>query len=159
MPLASGAGAVQSIRPVPSSVQVAPGPQSTDDAQIDPRGRRGPDPGSQRPLLLQVTQHPAPPPEWQSSPDARHVAIGSMTHLPPPPPPPSSSAHSFEQHSTSVVQSEPSRKHSGPLQIPPLHPSAQQSLARLHGALAGRHSGRHASVVDPATGSQRPLQH
>jgi hypothetical protein len=156
-PSASGEGTVHRERPLPSGVQDAPGQQSPAAEQIEPAGRQGPDPGSQRPVESQTPLQQVPePPEWQSSPDARHVAVGSTTHLPRPP---SARSHSFEQHSSSAVQSEPSRRHSGPVHVPALQPSAQQSLARLQGPFPGWHSARQDSVVDPATGSQRPLQH
>lgn len=151
---------VQTVRPVPSSVHGAPRQQSDAETHTAPIGRQGPGPGSHRPLVLSQTppgQQVPGPPEWQSSPDARHVAIGSMTHLPFAPP--SSTSHSFEQHCTSTVQPEPSRRHSAPVHVPALHPSAQQSLARVHPAPAGAHCGRQTSVVEPAAGSHRPLQH
>ncbi len=156
-PLDRGAD-VHSERPVPSSMHVAPGPQSIAVTQMAPSGRGGPGPGSHRPPGSQTTlQHVPDPPEWQSSPDARQVAVASITHLPLVPP--SSTSHSFEQHCTSVVQSVPSRRHSAPEQVPALQPSAQQSLARVHEPPAGRHSARQTRVVDPAVGSQSPLQH
>jgi hypothetical protein len=86
VPSASG-GAVQSVRPVPSSAHVAAASQqSVAETQMDPSGRHGPGPRSHLPFASQVIpQHPGPPPEWQSSPDARQGAVGSTTHRPLPP--------------------------------------------------------------------------
>jgi hypothetical protein len=156
IPSARGAD-VQSRRPVPSSMQAAPWQQSCAVTQMSPSGRQGPGPGSHLPVGSQTLLQQVPePPEWQSSPDARQVAVPSIPHLPRPP---SSTSHSFEQQSASEVQSEPSRRHSAPPHFPPLHPRSQQSLAREQDTPDGWHSSRQKSVVDPALGSHRPLQH
>ena len=74
---------MQTVRPVPSSVHGAPRQQSVAEPHTAPIGRQGPGPGSHRPLVLSQTPQQCPgPPEWQSSPEPRHVATGSITHLP-----------------------------------------------------------------------------
>ena len=149
------AGEVHSSSPLPLSEHV-PWQQSAAVRHTDPVGRHGPAPGSQRPLGSSHTpQHGCEPPEWQSSPEARHVATGSSTHRLPPPP---ALLHSLEQHCAFAVQSVPSREHSAPPHIPALHPSPQHSAAVKHPAPAGLHSARQARVAIPATGSHSPLQ-
>jgi hypothetical protein len=156
IPSGSG-GDVHSNSPPPLSAHV-PWQQSAVVRHTEPVARQGPAPGSQRSAgSSQAPQQGAEPPEWQSSPEARHVATGSRTHRLPPPPP--SLLHSFEQHWAFAVQGVPSRAHSAPPQIPPLQPSEQQSAAVEQAVPAGLQAARHARVIVPATGSHSPLQH
>ena len=57
--------------------------QSVAEPHTAPIGRQGPRPRvAPSPVLSQTPQQWPGPPEVQSSPDPRHVAIGSITHLP-----------------------------------------------------------------------------
>jgi hypothetical protein len=79
-PSASGA-LVHTCLPLASGVH-APAQQSDAWVQSAPGKRHGPGPTSQRWVLpLQTPQHPAPPPELQSSPAGRHGAACASAHF------------------------------------------------------------------------------
>jgi hypothetical protein len=67
-------------------------------------------------------------------------------------------SHRPEQHALSVAQGLPAVAHSVPPQTPPLHASAQQSLALSQRAPSARQYWAQASELAWGAGSHRPLQ-
>jgi len=97
-----------------------------------PRGRHGPGPNSQREVAgSQPPQQGGMLIPVHASPSARQSAAASVQT-------PSAIGHSPEQQSPSAVHGVPSTAHSVAPQVPALHPSEQQSDARLQDAPSTR---------------------
>jgi hypothetical protein len=130
-PSASGI-AVHTGTPLAPREQV-PRQQSPSCTQGVPFGRQTPAPKSQREVALsQVPQHGVPPPDVQFSPVGRHVALGSMMHLP------SVVEQIPPQQSASSAHASPFCLQRTPPHAPALQASEQQSRARVQAAPSAR---------------------
>jgi hypothetical protein len=137
----------------PSVGEQLPLQQVSPEAHGAPRGRHGPPPNSQRPVVVsQPPQHggmSAPP--WHVSPGSRQRFAVRRQML-------SGAWHSPEQQSAFWVHVSPARAQSAPPQTPPLQASEQQAAADVHGVPSTAQYAVHCFSSDTSTGSHRPLQ-